>query len=214
MSLETSISTLERQPKVGKFGRELEAFAVYPPDFARRAKKSVMNRIAGRLSVGTASGKHATPESKRDIRDVQTQKALDRELGVSLLDRVQEQAKQASEETGVDLDSGLSSMTVDEHGVRRILTIGVHREVRQKHPRLQYTHGDMKDSLDFRITTLGSEPGEVHTIGYSVGLNGEVSLIGPEGDKSKVHHGSDAAERMLADLDSFPDPRHSPEVPF
>jgi hypothetical protein len=213
MSTEKLSSTQETQRETPRFSRQLDIFAGYAKGFAEKARKSRFNRLVGKLSIGTEMGKGASFEGKRDIIEVSTQKVLDRKLGVSLIERAQEAAKQAAEEPGIDISSGLSSMTTDEHGVKRILTIGVDRSKGDK-TRAQYTHGDYRDTLNYRITTLGNSPEEAHSIDYTVGLKGEVSMTGPEGDMSKIHANSDTAARMLEQINAFPPAQFSPELPF
>lgn len=187
-----------------KFAKELELFSGYVEHFKEKAKKSIINRTVGKLSIGTEKGGD-------NIVQVSTQKSMDRELGTSIVGRALEASSRASKVGGIDMNSNtLGSTLTDESGIQRILTIYIDRSSDRELP----THGDMRDSLNFTVTTLGNNPEEAHSILYSVGLNGEVSMTGPEGDVTKVHANSDAASRMLADIDSFPAPQYPAELPY
>jgi hypothetical protein len=200
----TQNEIVKNESALSRVGRKIEAFAVYPNSYLAKARKSRLNRLAGRLSIGSEAG-------KSDIIEVTTQKVLDMQLGVSLVERAQSAAVTASEEKGADLRSDtLVSHTGDaEHGNLRIL--GVHCQ--RSAERAMDSHGHSKDALEYRITTFGSED-ESHSISFTVALDGRVTMTGPDGEKTKVHAGSETAERMLAELDAFPPLRLPTEQPF
>lgn len=200
MSTEQLNHTSEKQKPA--LDGELEIFAGYVKHFEQKAHKSKRNKLIGKLSIGTEKG-------KTDILQVASQKSMDRELGLSMVKRAEEASKLAAEDKFADPESKFLGASTEKDGVKRLLTVSVDRTAERNLP----THGDMGDSLNFKITTLGAE-GQSHSTSYSVGLNGEVSLTGPDGDISKIHANSDSASRMAADLDSFPLLTYPSELPY